>query len=146
AGCQRATTGSNTAIGGGSPTVVATAIATTGCSKNAPTSLGVNASQTLTSSGLARTYLLHVPSGYQANTPTPLVLDFHGHTSTDTAEAAYTQFSPLADQQTFIVAYPQGTVGPDHETGWATYGSNDPTVNDVQFVSDLITTLQGQLC
>jgi polyhydroxybutyrate depolymerase len=143
AGCQAATTSmiSPTATG-----VVDVPVATTGCGKAPLVAPGTTASQSLTSGGLARTYLLHVPQGYQADRPAPLVLDFHGHTSNDTQQEAYSQFSTLADQQGFLVVYPQGTVGPDHLTGWATYGHNDPTVDDVLFTSDLLNAVQSQLC
>jgi polyhydroxybutyrate depolymerase len=147
--CQRGTTGSATTATtttGASSTIVATPIVTTGCGKTAPIAAGTSATQTLTSGGLARTYILHVPAGYQPDKSLPLVLDFHGHTSTDSAQEGYSQFSPLADQQGFLVVYPQGTIGPDHQTGWGTYGASDPKVNDVLFVSDLITKVQGQLC
>ena len=55
-------------------------------------------------------------------------------------------YSALADQEHFLVAYPQGVVGPDGKTGWASDGKNDPTVNDVLFVSDLLGALQQHLC
>ncbi len=42
--------------------------------------------------------------------------------------------------------YPQGVVGPDGKNGWSTYGKRDPSVNDVLFFSDLLTTLQQRLC
>ena len=54
--------------------------------------------------------------------------------------------SLLADQQGFIAVYPQGVVGPDGRTGWATGIRGRPRVNDVLFVSDLLTHLQSVLC
>jgi polyhydroxybutyrate depolymerase len=54
--------------------------------------------------------------------------------------------SLLADQQGFIAVYPQGVVGPDGRTGWATGLRGRPKVNDVLFVSDLLNHLQSILC
>jgi polyhydroxybutyrate depolymerase len=77
---------------------------------------------------------------------TSLVFDIHGHEGTAAQIEAYTQYSVLADQQHFLVVYPQGVIGPDGKTGWTTYGQNASTVNDVLFFNDLLTALQQQLC
>lgn len=119
---------------------------TMGCGKAVPTAAGTSADQTITSGGLTRSYRLHVPAGYQANHSQALVLVFHGHDGRADAQEPYTGFSSLADKDGFIVVYPQGTIGPDNKTGWATGGSNDPTVDDVLFVSDLLSRLQATLC
>ncbi len=145
AGCQHTSSGATTPTGG-SAGIVATPIVTHGCGKTMPIAAGTSVTEHLTSGGLDRTYILHLPTGYTPDQSEALVLDFHGHTSTDAQQEAYSQFSTLADQQTFIAVYPQGTIGPDKSTGWATYGASDPTVNDVLFVSDLISALQNQLC
>ncbi len=123
-----------------------TAIATRGCGKPPPIPPGSSADQMLLSGGLLRFYRLHIPTGYQPMRYTPLVLNFHGHGSTMLAQEHLTGFSSLANQQGFLVAYPQGIVGPDGETGWATGPRKDPVVNDVRFISDLLTHLQMTLC
>lgn len=117
-----------------------------GCGKPAPVAPGTSAAEALNSGGRSRAYRLHVPVGYQPARPYPLVLNFHGHGSTAARQEAYTGFSRLADRHGFIVTYPQGLVGPDGRTGWASGGPNKPQANDVLFVSDLITALQARLC
>ncbi|TMC81801.1 MAG: hypothetical protein E6J10_11320, partial [Chloroflexi bacterium] len=47
--------------------VITTPIKSAGCGKPAPTPRGSSFIKTVLSAGLTRTYLLHVPSGYQAN-------------------------------------------------------------------------------
>jgi polyhydroxybutyrate depolymerase len=126
--------------------IVNAPIATTGCGKTSSIAVGSSANVTMTSDGLQRTYRLHVPAGYDANQMTPLVIDIHGHGGTAGWEERNSNYSALADQQHFLVVYPQGVVGPDGKTGWATYGKRDPSVNDVLFFSDLLTALQQQLC
>jgi polyhydroxybutyrate depolymerase len=125
---------------------ITTTLTTTGCGKRPPTPPGSSANEMLRSGGLLRYYRLHVPTGYRPTRYTPLVFSFHGHNSDMMAQERLTGFSTLANQQGFLVAYPQGTVGPDGETGWATGPRKDPTVNDVHFVSDLLTHLQSTLC
>jgi polyhydroxybutyrate depolymerase len=87
-----------------------------------------------------------VPAGYDSQAKTPLVLDIPGMNETAQEQELYSRYSALADQQHFIVVYPQGTKGSDGKLGWATYGRFDPKVNDVLFFSDLLNTLQQQLC
>lgn len=121
-------------------------LASKGCGKVPPIAQGSSGDAVLISGGLLRSYWLHIPWGYRPSHPYALVLNFHGHGSTATHQERYTGFSWLADQRGFIVAYPQGVVGPDGRTGWASGGPNKPQTNDVLFVSDLLTRLQGELC
>lgn len=84
--------------------------------------------------GKTRTYLLHIPSVYNASNPTPLVLVFHGLTGTGSMMADITQFSPLADQENFIVVYPDGL-----NKQWTS--SPNASIDDVGFISALIDKL-----
>jgi polyhydroxybutyrate depolymerase len=56
--------------------------------------------------GLARNYLLHVPVDLPAGKPAPLVLVFHGGGGHDWNMPGFTHFDDLADQEGFVVAYP----------------------------------------
>ena len=127
-------------------TIVTTPISSAGCGKPVPAPPGKSVYETLFSGGLTRTYLLHVPSGYRASSSAAVVLDFHGHGSNATQQEHRSGMSLLSDQQGFIAVYPQGVVGPDGRTGWATGARNRPQVNDVLFVSDLLNHLQAILC
>src|SRR2546421_7339525 len=127
-------------------TIVTTSISSAGCGKPAPTTPGSSVIETIYSGGLRRAYLLHVPSGYQADSSEAVVLSFHGHGSTAIEQERRSSMSLLADQQGFIAVYPQGVVGPDGRSGWATGIRGRPQVNDVLFVSDLLTHLQSVLC
>src|SRR5205807_7545075 len=118
-------------------TIDITPISSAGCGKPVPTSPGETVYGTVFLGGLIRTYLLHVPSGYQANSSEAVVLSFHGHGSNAIQQEHRSGMSLLADQQGFIAVYPQGVVGPDGRTGWSTGLRGRPWVNDVLFVSDL---------
>ena len=63
---------------------------------------------TITWDGLDRTYDVHVPASVDGCKPVPLVLDFHGFTSTKEAQAAISGFRAKADAEGFVVVHPQG--------------------------------------
>ncbi len=100
----------------------------------------------LVSGGVTRPYRLHIPLGYQPSKMTPLILIFHGFRGSGAQVEDNSQFSPLADQQGFLVAYPQGVAGKNGEGEWNTGQPNALPLNEVLFVSDLLTTLQTSLC
>ncbi|HUY79564.1 MAG TPA: PHB depolymerase family esterase [Ktedonobacterales bacterium] len=127
-------------------TLVTTEVLTTGCGKRSLFTPGTTGVATLSSGGRLRSYRLHIPVGYQPTRSYPLVLNFHGHWSTAQGQERYTGFSTLADRDGFLVVYPQGAVGPDGATGWDSGGSNQPSTNDVLFVSDVLNQLQASLC
>jgi polyhydroxybutyrate depolymerase len=58
--------------------------------------------------GFRRTYLLHVPEGYDGTTVLPLVVVIHGAFSGAKEIEARTGFSRLADREGFIAVYPNG--------------------------------------
>ena len=58
---------------------------------------------------LGREYRLHLPAGYDAEKPTPLVLAFHGYGRTAASFEERTQLSAQADARGFIAVYPQAT-------------------------------------
>jgi polyhydroxybutyrate depolymerase len=91
-------------------------------------------------------YLLHIPLDYDKENAQPLVINLHGHGATDYLQESQTGMSILADHEDFIVAYPQGTIGQDHHTGWNTGPITYPHVNDILFINNLITYLETTLC
>ncbi len=67
---------------------------------------------TLDAGGLTREYIVYVPASYDPAQPTPLVISLHGFASSDLQQVLWTQWNALADEQGFIVVYPQGTGSP----------------------------------
>ena len=97
---------------------------------------------TINSGGTDRSYILHIPATYNGTQRTPLVVVYHGFASSAQAIAVYTRFNALADEEGFVVVYPNGTEVPPR---WNDDG--DVTiVDDVQFSEDLVTKLQAELC
>lgn len=84
-------------------TVVATTVLPT--TTLPPLQSGVH---TIEVDGTEREYRLHVPSS--AGPGSPLVLVFHGYTDSAEGIEEYSRMSEVADEQGFVVAYPQGTL------------------------------------
>jgi polyhydroxybutyrate depolymerase len=95
----------------------------------------------LLSSGLERTYRLHVPKSYDATRPTPLVISMHGAGLWAVAQMEISRWNAVADEQGLIVVYPSGarTAGP---RVWRA-GQGGATTRDVQFIADLIDALKA---
>jgi polyhydroxybutyrate depolymerase len=62
------------------------------------------------STGRPRPYNFKVPARYDRNTPTPLVIGLHGYDVLSTEQESYFKLAALADAQTFLYAYPDGSV------------------------------------
>jgi polyhydroxybutyrate depolymerase len=75
-----------------------------------------NSINSLIHDGITRTYLLHVPPSYSAARRVPLVIGLHGYTATATAFEGQSGFSAKADQEGFLVAYPNGLAYPGAAT------------------------------
>jgi polyhydroxybutyrate depolymerase len=98
--------------------------------------------QTIFASGEKREYLLYVPKSYDPAKPAPLVITLHTSMSWDSAAMAISQWNQVADEQGFLVAYPQGTgFG---SKSWEMAGSETPDrMPDVIFITALIDKLEG---
>ena len=98
--------------------------------------------ETIVSSGQTRKYLLYVPKSYDPAKPTPLVIALHTSMSWDSAAMAISQWNSVADENGFIVVYPEGTgFGPK---SWEMAGSETPSrMPDVLFISSLIDKLEA---
>lgn len=59
--------------------------------------------------GQNRSYWVHVPPQYQATTPLPLVLAFHGAGMNGKLMSQWSGLNETADKKGFLVAYPNGT-------------------------------------
>lgn len=92
--------------------------------------------------GLRRTYLLHVPRGYDPARPWPLVVAVHGAFSKASAMERETGWSDLADREGFIVAYPNGFglfgLIQHWNAGHCCGRAADKKIDDVGFLSRVI--------
>lgn len=109
-----------------------------------PVSPGTS-TRSLSSSGEQRQYLLHVPAGYDASAPVPLILIFHGYFGSAQGMQGVTGMSALADQHGFAVAYGVG-VSSSWNAGKCCGSSAAVDRPDVQYVSDVIDHASAELC
>jgi polyhydroxybutyrate depolymerase len=98
-------------------------------------------SATIQHNGITRDHIVYVPSNYDPNSEVPLVFVLHGFTQSASAIMSATGFNDLAEQDGFIVAYPNGV-----NNGWNT---NSPfpggsTADDVGYIGALRDSLIAQ--
>jgi len=97
----------------------------------------------ITSTGEERSYLLYVPEN-SGDGSLPLVFSFHGSGSFPQDQVDTSNFNELADQYGFAVVYPSGVFTNSVSVrSWNT--NEDPGVDDVQFVRDMIEDVLGKV-
>ena len=123
----------------GQPDVAAQAAPTQAVSPSAHQPVQTELTGALTDQGQRRTYYLHTPPSYQPGQPLPLVLAFHESEGQGKEMATHTGLNTLADQQGFIVAYPDGI-----NAKWNVSGQAATKEDNVAFVQALLAHL-GQI-
>ena len=83
--------------------------------------------------GVYRTFILHLPAGYNPANKYPLVLNLHGLNSNAYEQQLYTQFDAIADDQQMIVVYPNAI-----NSNWSLFDDRD-----INFISHLVETLRA---
>ncbi len=101
--------------------------------------------------GLTRKYKVYIPSDYNPTKPTPLVMVFHGGGGNMDRAPHYFGFNKLADQENFIVVYPEGTgtriVGNLLGTwngGDCCGPAYDNNVDDVGFIKKMLAKIESE--
>ena len=85
--------------------------------------------------GTTREYIIYVPENYTGTSSVPLLLSFHGLTSNMEFNFNYTNFDQLAENENFIVVYPNGI-----DNSWTVNSSNNP---DIDFIEALLDQLEN---
>jgi polyhydroxybutyrate depolymerase len=101
---------------------------------------------TIVHNGVERYYELYLPPSYDDSTALPLVLNFHGFTSSASEQAFFSGMNPLADSEGFAVVYPEGTA-----KSWnggpiccGTAASED--IDDVDFTRQIVADVAARAC
>ncbi len=101
--------------------------------------------ETVTSGGLKRTYLMHLPASY-GKQPLPLILVYHGYSWTSQVMEGTTGFDKEADKVGFVLAYPQGVdTPPSWNAGVGAYGPTGDA-DDIQFTRDMLNAVEQTYC
>lgn len=79
----------------------------TGCGKT-HNFIGSTSTFSIESSGGTRSYRIHLPSSYNINKPTPLLVAYHGSGDNPTSFEQTTRFSDEKLNPNMITVYPQG--------------------------------------
>lgn len=98
-----------------------------------------NVSVTIEHDGENRNFFLYIPSSYsEAGQPTSMVFNFHGFGSNAIQQRGYSDMNRVAEQEGFIVCYPNG-IDSAWNVDWA-FGS---TADDLGFTSAMIDTISA---
>ena len=128
-----------------------TAMILSGCRSTLPVEgmppVGTYRVPTTTSYNLIRrSFLLYLPTGYDSGKPLPLVLVLHGAFSSAGQTEEETGFSRLAEQEKFIVAYPEGVGLFGLFQHWNAGHCCGPAVadgvDDVAFLDEVVTAVR----
>ncbi|KAG5976134.1 hypothetical protein E4U55_007490 [Claviceps digitariae] len=91
------------------------------------------------SGGYPRTYRLHLPSRYDAERATPLLLAYHGHGKKVVEFELETRFSDEGVNPDMIAVYPVSS-------SWQGAPYANPDVDDEAFTMDLIARIKDEFC
>ena len=102
--------------------------------------------ETITHNGLERKYIIYTPQGYDGTSKLPLLLNFHGFSGLVGEYMSYTNMTPIADSENFILVYPQGSDldGSSHWNAALNGGDNKSEVDDLGFIEALINKLSSE--
>jgi polyhydroxybutyrate depolymerase len=99
--------------------------------------------ETLSSGGMSRSYIVHVPPGYTGKTAVPVVLDFHPLLLPASSWKTATSWGKTADEQGFIVVWPQGYMN-SWNVGRCCNPAFGASVDDVAFVRAILGKLEAE--
>ena len=131
--------------GNGSPAFVLPGSKSPASSCTTPQHTPGTSNSTITSSGLKRSFILHLAPSY-GKQPQAVVINYAGYSMLDTRQEQYTNMDTEADKAGFIVVYP---LGEDKPPTWnAGVGAYGPTgaADDVQLTRDLLHYLEQNYC
>jgi polyhydroxybutyrate depolymerase len=98
--------------------------------------------------GGSRPVSIHVPPGYVAGIPAPLVIMLHGYSASGAIEESYLMLTPLSDARGFLYAYPDGTVDANGLHFWnatdACCDIGNTMVDDSAYLSALIRQIEAR--
>lgn len=103
--------------------------------------------QMVTVGALARSYNLHIPTGYTGDQPLPVVIDFHPLGSTGANWGNQSGWKTKADSVGFIVVHPESYNGNNSwNVGMCCQDAQQNAIDDVGFTRAIIEHVQEIAC
>ena len=102
--------------------------------------------QTLVHDNINREYVLYIPNSYDGTSAVPLLVNFHGFGGSASEFMSYADMRSIAETDTFILAYPQGSCldGSSHWNACPTGADNKSDADDFGFVESMINEISSQ--
>jgi polyhydroxybutyrate depolymerase len=91
-----------------------------------------------------RKFILYVPSSYNSNKKQPLVINFHGYTSSANEHLNYGDLRAQADESGFVLVYPDALNDIQGKSYWNMGGWSESNNDDLEFVKNLISLLRSK--
>ncbi len=99
-----------------------------------------NSTRMVQSGGKSRSYVLHVPSGYDGKAPVPLLVDFHGHGGTGESQRNDSPYPKVVDPDHVVTVFPTA-IG-----DWNMGPCCADDVDDIGFAKDLVAAVEQLAC
>ena len=97
---------------------------------------------TINYQGIERGYIIHIPNSYTDKSEVPLILCFHGYSSSANIIMSYSGFNELSEKEGFIVVYPQGAIyKKSGKTHWNVGYTLESKIDDIEFTNILLDNL-----
>ena len=95
--------------------------------------------------GVLREALVYLPKSSEGTEAIPLLLNFHGYGGSAANHLLTSDFRQLAEEQIFLLAYPQGSLfdGSPHWNPSPPSATNKSTVDDFGFIESLVDNLSA---
>ena len=102
-------------------------------------------SRTVQHNGISREYILYIPDSYDGSKSVPLMLNFHGFGGNSTHFMNNADLRSIAEKDTFILVYPQGSCigGSSHWNACMSGGDNKSNADDFGFVELMINEISS---
>ena len=102
--------------------------------------------QTIVHDGISREYVLYIPNSYNGTSAVPVLFNFHGFGGSASDYMQEADMRSLAEAETFILIYPQGSCldGLSHWNACPLGPDNKSNADDFGFIESMITEISSQ--
>jgi len=97
--------------------------------------------------GINREFVLYIPNSYDGSSAVPILFNFHGFGGSASDYMLEADMRTLAESDTFILVYPQGSCLDDGSSHWNACpvgGDNKSNADDFGFVESMINHISSQ--